>query len=117
MTDTPALDPTSPDKPIVVSASTFPAAAQSIVAAIVIIMGAMPAFIAVLGTHDVTKMVAYAGSSAFVPVLGAVGVVVAIGTRAWQALKTHANVIKLLRLPSTPNSVGFVKGDPGTPAL
>ena len=107
--------PTVPDAPITTDASPALNIAQSVGAAILLVAGAVPALVAVLGTHDVIKIVAYVSGAGFAPALGALTVIATAGYRIFSGWKRHTNMVKLLRLPGVPNAVGFVKGDPGTP--
>ncbi len=116
MTDTTeAIDPTVPDKPVVGTASTIPAIVKSVGAAALIIAGAMPTLVGLLGRHNVTEIAAYVAANSLAPVIGALTLLATVGARIWEGIKKDANLARVLRLPTVPNSVGYVKGDPGTP--
>jgi hypothetical protein len=111
---TAAADPTVSDKPITTSASAVPVIAQSLLAALMIVLGALPGLEAVLGTHNLIQIVEYVSGSAFIPVIGAATVLATIAWRAVQGWKGHEDKVTLLRI--VPNAVGYVLGDPGTPS-
>lgn len=75
-----------PTEPIVVSASPAGAQAASGVTALALILSTLPALIAVLGTRDVMKIVAYLGSTEFAPVLG---LLIAAGTIIWRQVRVR----------------------------
>lgn len=71
------------DNKIAVSASPVGAQATSGVAAVLLIVSALPALIAVLGTRDVAKIVAFIGSAEFAAPLG---LIVTGATLLWRQL-------------------------------
>lgn len=104
-----AIDPNTPDKPVVVPASAASDQAGTAARDILLLVSALPALVAVLGTHDVTKIVAYLGSADFAPVLG---IAVTAGTLAWRqwiARKRHTNDVKVAS--AAPDTVAVVKGN------
>lgn len=102
-------NPDVADKPVVVPASPVGDQAGTAGRDILLLLSALPALIAVLGTHDVTRIVAYLGSADFAPVLG---ILVTAGTllwRQWIARKRHTNDVKVAS--AAPNSIAIVKGN------
>lgn len=94
-----------PDTRIVVSASPAGAQATSGVAAVLLIASTLPALIAVLGTRDVTQIVAFVGSNSFAPVLG---LIVGTGTIAWRQLRVRWSHQEKVALADDA-SIGVVK--------
>jgi len=94
-----------PQKPIVVSASPIGAQTNSGVAAVLLIVSALPALMAVLGTGDVMAIVRYIASADFAAPLG---LLVAAGTVLWRQLAvrwSHQDKAKL----ADDASIGVVK--------
>jgi hypothetical protein len=104
MTD---INPDVPDKPIEVPAS--PVGGQTATGSrdILILLAALPALIAVLGTRDVSTIVAYIGSSEFAPALGLLIAGGTVAWRQWLARRKHANELKMAK--SADDSVAVVK--------
>jgi hypothetical protein len=100
------LNPDVPDKPIEVS--TSPAGTQAATGSrdFLLLVAALPALVAVLGTHNVKDIVDwFAGEQG----LAFLGLVIAIGTplwRQWLARRKHANELKMAK--SADDSVATV---------
>lgn len=103
----PDINPDVADLPIEVAIS--PAGTQTATATrdLLLIVSALPALIAILGTRDLSKIIAYIASVEFAPALG---VLVGAGTllwRQWLARKKHANELKMAS--AAPDRVAVVK--------
>lgn len=105
MTD---LNPDVADKPIEVPASPGSTQAATGSRDLLLLIAALPALVAVLGTRDVKQIVDwFAGQQG----LAFLGLLVAIGTplwRQWIARRKHANEVKMAG--SASDSVAIVKG-------
>lgn len=104
MTD---LNPDTPDQPIIVPATAFGDQAGTLARDILLVTSAIPALLAVLGTHDVNQIVAYVTGAQFAPALGVITLAATIVWRQWNARKRHTNDVKVAA--SAPNSVAIVK--------
>lgn len=104
MTD---INPDVPDKPIEVPQSPVSAQVGSGGRDILLLVAALPALIAVLGTRDVKQIVDwFAGQQG----LAFIGLALAIGTpiwRQWIARRKHANDVKLVS--NVDDRIGKVK--------
>ena len=90
------------DTPITVSAS--PASAQAGTAArdILLIVSAIPALMAVLGTRDLARIIAYISSVEFAPVLG---VIVTASVLVWrQFIARRNNAVQVTLADKLPDS-------------
>jgi Flp pilus assembly protein TadB len=106
MTD---LNPDVTDDPIVVSPSAAGIQASTGSRDLLLLLAALPALVAALGTRDVVKIVAWIGSE---PGLAFVGLVIALATpvyRQWLARRKHAETVTITR--SAPDSVAVIKGE------
>jgi hypothetical protein len=101
------LNPDTPPNPITVPATPTSDQVGTLSRDFLLIVGVLPALLAVLGTRDVTKIVAFLSSSAFAPVLGLVLTAGVVGFRQWKARRTHAESVKMAN--ASPNSVAVVK--------
>ena len=110
MTEDTTLNPAVPDKPIAVPASPVGDIAGTFGRDLLIVVGVIPAAVAVLGQHDLNATIQFIESAQFAPALG---VLTVAGVSIWRALKAwkkNTNDKRLAR--SADNSVGFVVGDP-----
>jgi hypothetical protein len=89
MTD---LNPDTPDKPIVVPASPGGDQAATLGRDVIIIMSALPALIAVLGTHDVKQIVDFLSGTGFAPALGVLSAAAVLAWRQWNARRKNADL-------------------------
>jgi Flp pilus assembly protein TadB len=106
MTD---INPDVTDDPIVVSPSAAGVQASTGSRDLLLLVAALPALVAVLGTRDVVKIVAWLGSE---PGLAFVGLILALGTtayRQWLARRKHAETVTIAR--SADDSVAVIKGE------
>ena len=71
---------------------------------ITILISALPALIAVLGTRDVTKIADFLASTQFAPALGVIAAAAVIGWR-----QMHARKAKQARLVSTVNGPAIIR--------
>jgi hypothetical protein len=104
MTDT---NPGTPSKPIEVPASPAPAQTATGARDMLLLIAALPALVAVLGTRDVKQIIDWLASE---PGLAFVGLLIAIGTpiwRQWLARRTHAEQVKMATV--APDRVAVVK--------
>lgn len=104
MTD---INPDVPDRPIEVSPTATGAQTASISRDFLLILAALPALLAVLGTRDVNKIVAYISSVEFAPVLGLVVTAGVLAWRQWVTRRSHAD--KLTMAESLPDRIATVK--------
>jgi hypothetical protein len=100
MTDTPTT-------PMIVNSSPTKDQIGSIARDILLVAAALPTLVAVLGTHDLGKIVAYIESQQFYPVLG---VLVTGGVVVWRQIITRTRKAELVTAAkSADDSVAVVK--------
>jgi hypothetical protein len=91
----PDLNPDDAPTPIVVPASPAADQAGSLLRDALIVVSAMPAAMAALGSHDTSKMVAYVTSSAAFPALSVLATAAVVGWRQWITRRKHADAVKM----------------------
>lgn len=95
------------EQPVTVSRSPVPEQTGTAVRDILLIVSAVPALIAVLGTRDVVKIVAYVSSVEFAPVLG---VIVGAAVLGWRQLIARRNTaVKVTMAEQLPESKAQVR--------
>jgi hypothetical protein len=96
--------------PIIVHSS--PAREQASTAArdVTLIVAALPALIAVLGTRDVKAIVDYVASAEFAPVLG---LIVSLAVMAWRQRHTRRAKARMVKLAeASPDALAIVARSP-----
>lgn len=102
------LDPTTPTPPIAVPNSAVPSQISTLLRDLTIVLTALPALLAVLGTRDLLHIIAYVRSVEFAPALG---VIVGAGVLLWRQINARRAVKKLqIMEPFTPTSISYRKG-------
>lgn len=104
-----SLNPDVPDQPVVVPASPVGDQVATFSRDFVILASALPALIAVLGTHDVKQITDYLTSQAFAPALGVIVLAGTLGYRQWKARKRHTDDVRVAK--AAPDSIAIVKGN------
>lgn len=101
------IDPDTPDQPVVVPASPVGTQAATLGRDLIILITAYPALKAVLGTHDLNKIVTYVTGDQFAQPLSIIALGATLLWRQWNARKQHSNAVKM----ATPldNSIAIVK--------
>lgn len=89
MTD---IDPDTPDQPVVIPASPVGMQAATLGRDLIIVLSAIPALKAVLGTHDLNKIIAYLTGDQFAPALGVIVLAGTLAWRQWNARKTFKQI-------------------------
>lgn len=97
----------SPEYPVVIPATPSMAQITAVARDIGIVASALPALIAVIGTHNVQQITSYVTGSAFAPALGVISLVGIIIWRQLITRKQSANDIKMAQ--ATPDSIAVVK--------
>lgn len=89
------INPDIPDKPIVVPATPTSTQIGTGSRDLMLLIAALPALVAVLGTRDVKQIVDWFASE---PGIAFIGLAIVIGTpiyRQWLARRKHANEVKM----------------------
>lgn len=106
MTD---LNPDDAPKPIQVSPTATTAQSGSAMRDVLLIVGVLPALLAVLGKRDLQALVDFIASTEFAPVLGIIVTGGVVAWRQWLARRQHAESLKMAQ--NTPDRVAVVKGE------
>lgn len=93
--------------PVIINPSPVPDQIGTATRDAMLVISAIPALIAVIGTRDVKQIVDYVGSSEFAPVLAAIITAVVV---VWRQFKARSNKARMVAIASAaPDSVAVVE--------
>jgi len=94
-------EPTEPVPPAYIEKSPAKDQGGAFLRDALILISALPALTAVLGTHDVAQIVAFLQSTQFAPALG---VLVLVGTSAWRQIVTRRKKKEVIAVATRPGT-------------
>lgn len=105
----PDLDIEKPDTPIIVPTTPVAAQASTLTRDLLILVAALPGLLAVLGTRDLLKVIAYIQSVEFAPALG---VIVLTLVAIWRQIIARRETAKLQIMNQwTPSAISMTKSE------
>ncbi len=96
------------ETPVVVNPSPVRDQASTATRDVLLVVSALPALLAVVGTHDVVQITAYIASVQFAPALGIITTATIIAWRQLHARRKKAELVKITT--SAPDAVAVLKG-------